>query len=179
MFCHMARKKAAVARSVARRVPAVREKAPDIAEVWKRIRAGKRQGHYYAVLVGITRTDTPHVIQAVRDGLPYEAFERLQRNAGLSQGALASVLAIPERTLARRKDADRLEPEESDRLLRLSRILARAVELFEGDNDAAAQWLTQPQKALGGQTALRFAATDAGALEVEHLIGRLEHGIAT
>jgi putative toxin-antitoxin system antitoxin component (TIGR02293 family) len=49
--------------------------------------------------------------------------------------------------------------------------------LFEGDANAARQWLTAPQPALGGSTPGDYAATELGAREVENLIGRLEHGI--
>ena len=70
-------------------------------------------------------------------------------------------------------------PEESDRLLRVSRVFGRALELFEGDRDAAATWLTSPQRALGGLVPFELAKTDVGAQEVERLVGRLEHGIPT
>jgi putative toxin-antitoxin system antitoxin component (TIGR02293 family) len=59
------------------------------------------------------------------------------------------------------------------------RILALAVELFEGDVKAAKKWLQTPQRALGGAVPLEFASTEAGAKEVENLIGRLEHGVFT
>lgn len=153
--------------------------APDMAEFWKRVKSGRRQGHYYAVLVGIKHYDPPHIVAAVERGFPYAAFERLQRNTALSPQIVASAVVISERTLARRKESGRLDPEESDRLLRFSRIFARAVELFEGNVKAAANWIVNPQKALGGETPVQFAKTDAGALEVDHLIGRLEHGIPT
>ena len=69
------------------------------------------------------------------------------------------------------------EPDESDRLLRASRVFGRALELFEGDPEAARRWLGLPQPALGGATPLAFARTEAGAREVEDLVGRLEHGV--
>jgi putative toxin-antitoxin system antitoxin component (TIGR02293 family) len=71
----------------------------------------------------------------------------------------------------------RLQPDESDRLVRAARIFAQAVGLFEGDEEAARRWLTSPQPALGGSTPWDYAATEIGAREVENLIGRLEHGI--
>ena len=86
-------------------------------------------------------------------------------------------MEIRERTLARRKESGRLEPSESDRVARISRVFARAIDLFDGSVDGARAWLTQPAGALGDRSPLEFARTDAGAIEVEHLIGRLEHGI--
>lgn len=87
---------------------------------------------------------------------------------------LAELAQIPPRTLARRKEEGRLDPDESDRLLRASRVFGRALALFEGDVDAARTWLSAEQPALGGMAPLELATTDVGAREVENLIGRLE-----
>ena len=76
-----------------------------------------------------------------------------------------------------RKEAGRLQPGESDRLLRVARVIARAIELLEGDDKAARHWLSAPQRALAGAVPLTLAQTEFGALEVERLIGRLEHGV--
>jgi putative toxin-antitoxin system antitoxin component (TIGR02293 family) len=153
--------------------------APDIAELWNRVRSGRRDGHYYVALFGLRRYDALHVMEQIRRGFAYSAFERFQRNTELPYRVLAEAAEIPERTLARRKESGRLEPDESDRLARLSRVVARAIELFEGDVEDARDWLTNPVTALGGRTPLEFASMDAGAIEVEHLIGRLEQGIPT
>lgn len=149
----------------------------DIARYWQRVAAGSRAGHDYATLLGIRKVDALHLDQQVRQGLSYAAFARFQRNTALPTQTLAHIVDIPERTLARRKDAGRLASDESDRLMRLTRVFARAIELFEGDADAARKWLMTPRPALGGHAPLEFARTDIGATEVENLIGRLEHGL--
>lgn len=87
------------------------------------------------------------------------------------------MVRIPARTLSRRKASGRLSPDESERLLRISRIVDQAVALFEGDHDAAMQWLQTPQPALNREKPLDFARTEIGAREVEDLIGRLEYGV--
>ena len=159
---------------------AVSEKlSPDIAELWNRVMSGRHDGHYYVALFGLRRYDALHVMEHIRRGFAYSAFERFQRNTELPYRVLAEAADIPERTLARRKESGRLQPDESDRLARLSRVFARAIGLFEGDLGSARGWLTSPAAALGGGTPLEFASTDAGAIEVENLIGRLEHGIPT
>jgi putative toxin-antitoxin system antitoxin component (TIGR02293 family) len=58
-------------------------------------------------------------------------------------------------------------------------VFAHALRLFEGDRDAAKGWLSRPQKALGGLPPVSVARTEVGALEVERLIGRLDHGVFT
>ena len=65
----------------------------------------------------------------------------------------------------------------SKRLLRLSSLFEKCVDLYEGDVAAAVNWLTSPKKALNRQTPLLYARTELGAREVEDLIGRLDHGI--
>lgn len=151
----------------------------DVAELWKRIESGEREGNHYVALLGLRRYDAPHVVEQIRHGLSFAALARLQRNTGLSWQTLAEVVSIPERTLARRKESGRLDPDESDRLVRAARVFARAIQLFEGDVDGARQWLLTPRPALGGIAPLVFAKTDIGALEVDRVIGRLEHGIPT
>lgn len=113
----------------------------------------------------------------MREGLSYEAFDRLRAVLDLPAARVGEILQIPPRTLARRKDAKRLEPEESDRLLRLSRLIGLALQLFEGDLEDTRTWLTTSHGALAEQTPLEFATTEVGAREVENLIGRLEHGV--
>jgi putative toxin-antitoxin system antitoxin component (TIGR02293 family) len=61
--------------------------------------------------------------------------------------------------------------------VRASRLFGRALTLFEGDADAAREWLGAKAPALGGQAPLAAAQTEAGAREVENLIGKLEHGV--
>lgn len=86
---------------------------------------------------------------------------------------------LPRRTLSRRRDAGRLDPVESDRLMRFSMLVDAAVKLFEGDVNAARQWLRAAQPALGGRTPIGFAKTTVGSREVEDLIGRLDRGVYT
>src|SRR5665647_451657 len=149
----------------------------DLIELWNHVRTGHREGHYYLSLFGFRNYDPVHVVDQIARGFSYAAFERFIRNTALPQRLLVSVVGIPERTLARRKDAGRFSADESDRLARTSRVFARAIELFEGDATKAREWLISPAHALGGEIPLYFASTDVGAIEVENVIGRLEYGI--
>lgn len=152
--------------------------SPDVAEWLSRARSGQRDAHY-AALLGLRRYDSLYLVDQIQRGLSYSAFARFQRNTGLPNPVLSALVEIPERTLARRKETGRLQPDESDRLARAARLFARALELFEGDVDAARVWLLSPRPALDGRKPLEFARSDIGAIEVENLIGRLEHGIPT
>jgi putative toxin-antitoxin system antitoxin component (TIGR02293 family) len=127
--------------------------------------------------LGLKAESFPELIRQVERGFTYHALQVMQARSGISIARLASVIGIPERTLARRRISGRLTPDESERLLRLSRVFERAVDLFEGDGPAALKWLTTPRKALDHQTPLAYSRTELGAREVENLIGRLEHGV--
>jgi putative toxin-antitoxin system antitoxin component (TIGR02293 family) len=61
----------------------------------------------------------------------------------------------------------------------ITRVLRKAVELFEGDRAGAMKWLQMPQPALEGLKPLDVAKLAGGAGQVEDLIGRLEHGVFT
>lgn len=110
-----------------------------------------------------------------RAGLPYGALEALQAQFGFAREEMAATLRVPLRTLARRKQAGRLSPAESDRLVRLARIAAHAATVL-GSDAKAGTWLHRPNRALGGEIPLALVDTDVGAREVEAVLGRIEHG---
>jgi putative toxin-antitoxin system antitoxin component (TIGR02293 family) len=141
------------------------------------LRRGAPGPHAYVILLGLEAFDPPDLLNAVRKGLPYRTFERFRRNTALPFERVLALIHIPRRTMTRRKREGRFLPDESDRLLRASRLFGKALELFEGDRDAATEWLTTGQPGLGGTVPVDLAKSEVGALEVERLIGRLEHGV--
>lgn len=72
------------------------------------------------------RLSPPEPRDAVRKGLPHWALEALQKALDLSVKELGTMLGIPERTVARRKDEEHVTAAESDRLYRVARTLAHA-----------------------------------------------------
>jgi putative toxin-antitoxin system antitoxin component (TIGR02293 family) len=127
--------------------------------------------------LGLRASSSAELIEQVERGFSFKTLHTLESRSGLPGSALAGLVGIPERTLARRRSKGKFTPEESERLLRLGTVFELAVQLFEGDNAAALRWLTAPRKALEGKTPLAYARTELGAREVEDLIGRLEHGV--
>jgi len=117
-------------------------------------------------------------IEAIRRGLPAEAFDWLKKELHLTAAELAEVVHIAPRTVSRRKKEGRLQPDESDRVLRLVRLLQRATDVL-GSLDDAREWMQEPNFALGDDTPLQFADTEPGARRVERLLGQIEHGIIT
>lgn len=127
-------------------------------------------------LLKLVKRPPLQVHHEVLEGIEYGDLVAFQESTGLPQKDLFRVIDLPSATATRRKRAGRLHPRESDRLSRVARIVGRAEELFGGDLEKAVTWLQRPQRALSGETPLSFLATDAGAGEVEDLIGRLLDG---
>ena len=117
--------------------------------------------------------ETRSPARAVRDGLPAEAFDALQVFLDVPAAALADALGISPRTLSRRRTGGRLAPDESDRLLRTARLAEMALVAL-GDPGAAAAWLGEPKRLLGGESPLRHADTAPGAREVEDMLYAVE-----
>jgi putative toxin-antitoxin system antitoxin component (TIGR02293 family) len=141
------------------------------------IKRGRPGDLAYVVLLGLDTFELPALLALVEKGFSWKTLERFTRNSGLTIEDVADMAAIPKRTLARRKISGRLAPDESDRLLRAARIFSRALTVWDGDAGAARHFFTRANRALGGATPLQYARTELGATEVDHLIGRIEHGI--
>lgn len=149
----------------------------DLKRFLELMRAGGAGAHYYALLLGLRSYDLPSLLRSVEQGFPFSVLEHLRRNIALSWDELAHVIAIPQRTLTRRRNEGRFLPDESDRILRASRVYAKALEVFEGDAHAASHWLSSGQVGLGGAVPVDIARTELGAREVETLLERLEQGV--
>ncbi len=116
------------------------------------------------------------LVEELRRGLPAGAFKHAAAQLAVPASDLSRWLGLNRRTLARR--TRRLSATESSRLFRLARIHSRAAEVLEGPQ-AATHWLLRPQRALGGHAPVSLLDTDAGALAVERLLGRIEDAVVT
>ena len=128
--------------------------------------------------LGLRDCSVLEIISIIEEGLPFSKFEIFQEILGLPDNQMARIIALTDSTLARKKKNNEcFTSKQSERLVRLARILELSLRLFEGDADAARRWLKAPRDALGGNTPLQMVATEIGAREVENLIGRLEDGV--
>lgn len=118
------------------------------------------------------------LIDAVRAGLPSKALDHVLKEWArlLTQSDVYRVVGSARTLQRKRTQGVNLSADESDRLARLARILVRAEEAL-GDEDKARQWLTEENRALGGERPLSLLDSDAGTLAVERVLGRIEHGV--
>jgi putative toxin-antitoxin system antitoxin component (TIGR02293 family) len=113
----------------------------------------------------------------VSKGVPVGAAEAVKQWLAVGDEFLAAILGVSQKTLSRARTSNaRLDPVTSDRLFRVARIGALATEVLE-DEGRALGWLKRPQIGLGGRTPLSLLTTDAGCVEVERLLTRIEHGV--
>ena len=123
------------------------------------------------------RAKHPHeLIRRIQKGLRFSELETLQNSIDMPFEELAAKLSISRSTLQRRKTAGRLSPDESDKVVRFSRLLEHATNVF-GDIYKARAWLKHPQYGLGGAVPLDYAETEIGAREVDNLLGRIDYGV--
>ncbi len=113
------------------------------------------------------------LIHRIQKGLRFSELKSLQDSIDLPFEQLAAKLCISRSTLQRRKAAGRLSPDESDKVIRFSRLLRHATRIF-GDVERARAWLKHP-----GAIPLDYASTETGAREVENLLGRIEYSVYT
>lgn|GEM_PF-3211552 len=115
------------------------------------------------------------VVKLVNLGLPASAFKRLHEMIPIDFRLIG-----PETTIRRRlQEKQSFTVDESERLVRLARIAAKAEALF-GDSSAAKAWLSTRADYLSDAnpiSPLELATTDSGARLVESLMLRTAHGI--
>lgn len=113
---------------------------------------------------------------AVEAGLPLSSVETLSIN-GISHEEIYRLI-VSRRTLAHRKARDRsLTRDESDRAVRIARIISQAEEIF-GDDAKAARWLRKPKQRFEGRTPLDLLRSGIGSRIVEEMLLQLDYGFA-
>lgn len=128
-------------------------------------------------VLGKTIKNLHDLAHMIRKGLPAASVTALAEKLHLGNTILSQTLGIPQRTLTRRlSQGSFLTPAESDRTVRMARICANAVEMI-GDEEKAIEWLSTPNRALGGEKPLDQLDTDTGARMVEDILGRIAYGV--
>jgi len=95
---------------------------------------------------------------------------------GLTPKELSMVL--PLRTLShRRAKQQALSPDESDRALRIARLVALAESVFD-EREKALRWLRKPMRQFNQRSAMEMMATEIGGRQVEELLIQIDEGYA-
>src|SRR5260370_1322854 len=125
-------------------------------------------------MLGLKRVKTQlDLMPHIQSGLPFASLERVSKYLEISTLVMVASLGLAKRTVARRAHEKRLSPTESERLVRLTRVLAEAKHVL-GSDEKARRWVLKPSRALGGKIPLRLLVTDIGANAVFEELGRIE-----
>jgi putative toxin-antitoxin system antitoxin component (TIGR02293 family) len=124
--------------------------------------------------VPVPKTDQ-QMLEMVERQLATSAVNRLVA-LGITRPEI-DALVIPLRTLQhRRSRREKLTVEESDRVMRVARLLSQAESVYESRERALA-WLRRPNPRLRGRTPLEMLKTDTGSRIVEELLVQIDEGM--
>ncbi|MGD0830155.1 MAG: antitoxin Xre/MbcA/ParS toxin-binding domain-containing protein [Terracidiphilus sp.] len=113
----------------------------------------------------------------IRLGLPASTVNLLAETLSMQRGDVAKRLNIPARTLSRRlATKSRLTQDESDRTMRMAKVVALANEVL-GAEDKASRWMAAPNRALGGKKPFDQLDTEVGVDSVEAVLYAIAYGM--
>jgi len=128
-------------------------------------------------ILGIHRLRSDQdLLKLVEERLPSGVIDAI-RESGLTDEEVYALI-VPRRTLThRRTRREALSSSESDRVVRIVRVLALCEKVF-GEPNRCWRWLRQAKQQFKGRTPLELLATEAGGRLVEELLYRIDDGMA-
>lgn len=115
------------------------------------------------------------MLEIVERQLPPSSITRLVA-LGITRAEI-DALVIPLRTLQhRRSRREKLTVEESERVLRVARLLSQAESVY-GSRERALAWLRRPHPRLRNRSPLEMSKTDTGNRIVEELLVQIDEGM--
>jgi putative toxin-antitoxin system antitoxin component (TIGR02293 family) len=111
-----------------------------------------------------------------RDGVTKKDLELLKNKADLDYTMLAKALSVTRATLINKKRGERFGAGLSEKIVGMADLYSYGFEVFE-DKERFNQWMSKPNKALGGQIPYDLIDNQFGREEVRNLIGRIDYGI--
>ncbi len=125
----------------------------------------------------VTEEKAHRLLELARQGIAFEDFEALYREAPFSLVQWARILALSDRTLQRyQKSGRRFSTPESEKILKIAHVMHRGREVF-GSSEVFHRWLSRPSATLGGQAPETLFDSIIGLDMVLDELGRIEHGV--
>lgn len=125
--------------------------------------------------IGIAPRSEFDLAEIVEKGLPADSLALLKEK-GLTFSEISEVVISP-RTLKHRKArGEHLSHEETDRMVRVARIVALAENVF-GVHAKALLWLRSADSRIGGRSPLSMLQTDAGGRLIESMLWQIDEGV--
>ena len=127
-------------------------------------------------IIRVARKSPVQQIKAIHQGVPATTLKTMAQYLGLPGIELAKSLRIEPRTLRNRVAAGKLNAAESEKSLRLARVIAKCRQVVVNEDKAKA-WVVSPNVSLGGKRPIDLLETDVGAEQVQNVLQAIEWGI--
>jgi putative toxin-antitoxin system antitoxin component (TIGR02293 family) len=125
--------------------------------------------------IGVSPNSALDMAEIAEKGLPTDSIAYLKEK-GLTFSEVSEIVISP-RTLKHRKArGEQLSVEETDRMLRVARIILLADQVF-GNHEKALTWLRQVDERINDRTPLRMLHTESGGRLVENLLWQIDEGV--
>lgn len=134
-----------------------------------------RHMDFFLDLLGVRAFSDQELVHAIENQLPLETLNRLKRH-GLSSDEIYALIINPRTLKHRRSRKQPLSKEESERAVRVSRILTTALAAF-GEEQAALNWLRTPKRRFEGRTPMELLSTETGGRMVEEMLIQIDEGM--
>ncbi len=128
-------------------------------------------------LIGISPQSEFDLAEIVEQGIPTDSLAYL-RHQGLTFTEVSSIIISPRTLKHRRARGEKLSNEETERAVRVGRVLSQA-DLVFGSHDKALLWLRTPDERLNNRTPLSMLPTEAGGRLVESMLWQIDDGVYT
>ncbi|EAM2896175.1 DUF2384 domain-containing protein [Salmonella enterica] len=127
-------------------------------------------------VAGLRNSNGTAILEQISEGLDGKVAQVIIDWTKITQKDFCKMSGISSKALSRGLKT-RFSAAQSERLVRIIRIIDRAVELFEGDKDGTQKWLRTPNMALDWKEPAELMASETGAYVIIKLITRLENGV--
>ena len=125
--------------------------------------------------IGVEPKSDFDLAKMTENGFPLESVDELKKQ-GLTFTEISDVIISP-RTLKHRKArGEELSREETERVIRVARIVEFADKVF-GSHDKAMGWLREADDRLDNRNALQMLKTEAGGRLVENMLYQIDEGV--
>jgi putative toxin-antitoxin system antitoxin component (TIGR02293 family) len=121
------------------------------------------------------RFDTD-LIQLIRAGISKKSLDHLIAQIGYSLTDIASLLHVSDRNIRRYTPAEKLNTEQSERLVEVAKLYAKGEDVF-GTIETFNEWMEAKILALGNQTPKSYLDTSLGIQLIHKELMRIEYGV--
>lgn len=115
-------------------------------------------------------------VTIIRNGMPKKALDTLLDKTGITTAEIAEIIHTSDRTLRRYTPQQKLNPDQTERVIQLAHLYSRGEEVF-GTLDSFKEWMNSTVIALGNKKPKEFLDTSIGIDYLMEELGRIEHGI--